>query len=78
MVGSLVYGDSFDDDYDESMGKANENAAMKKSRNDVDYGSVRVNNVTARPRQNPYNQTEFGYQNVNATPDRYQNVNATS
>ena len=47
MVGSFVYGDSFDDDYDESMGKANENAAMKKLRNDVDYGSVRVNNVTA-------------------------------
>ena len=78
MVGGLVYGDSFDGDYDKSRRKASENVAMKKSSNDVNYRSLNAYKVTPR-KENPYSQTEFGYQDlVNTTPDRYHNVSATS
>ena len=67
MVRSTVYGDSFGGYHDESIGKPNENKNVKKQNVDVNWEKLEVNNMTMRPKENPYNQSEIGYQSVNTT-----------
>lgn len=78
LVGSIDYGDILDSDHDKSIEKLNENKTLQKTINGVNDVNVNVNNVTVRPQENLYNQSEIRYQNVKATPNRYHNINTTS